>query len=114
MSSSLASRSSVITSGGYERFFEEDGVRYHHIIDPKTGSPADSGLISVSIISEDGCLADGLSTALFVMGREKALQCWSEHKSMFDCILVESDGSVTITEGLKNSFSSDLPYEIYR
>lgn len=105
---------SVITSGGYERFFEKDGVRYHHIIDPKTGSPADSGLISVSIISGDGCLADGLSTALFVMGKEKALQCWSEHKSMFDCILVESDGSVTITEGLKNSFSSDLPYEIYR
>ncbi len=105
---------SVITSGGYERFFDKDGVRYHHIIDPKTGNPADSGLISVSIISDDGCLADGLSTALFVMGKEKALQCWCEHKSMFDCILVESDGSVTITEGLKNSFSSDLPYEIYR
>ncbi len=105
---------SVITSGGYERFFEEDGVRYHHIIDPKTGSPADSGLISVSIISEDGCLADGLSTALFVMGREKALQCWSEHKSMFDCILVESDGSVTITEGIMSCFSSEIPYEVYR
>ncbi len=105
---------SVITSGGYERFFEDDGVRYHHIIDPSTGYPADSGLISVSIISEDGCLADGLSTALFVMGKDRALSLWSEHRDMFDCILVDDDGAVTITDGISDCFSSGLKYEIYR
>lgn len=102
----------VITSGGYERFFEEDGITYHHILDPETGMPAESGLISVTIVSPDGCLADGLSTALFVMGREKALAYWSQHRDIFDAILVEADGSITITAGLEGRFSSDLPFDV--
>ncbi|MCD7821209.1 MAG: FAD:protein FMN transferase [Clostridiales bacterium] len=100
----------VITSGGYERYFEEDGVTYHHILDPATGSSARSGLLSVTIVSEDGTLADGLSTSLFVMGKEKALAFWAEHSDEFDAVLVEEDGAVTITGGLKDCFESDLDY----
>ena len=103
----------VITSGGYERYFEKDGVTYHHILDPKTGKPADSGLISVTIVSSDGCLADALSTSLFVMGKEKALTYWETHSDSFDVILVEEDGSITVTGGMDGIFSSELEYEIY-
>ncbi|MGN0291097.1 MAG: FAD:protein FMN transferase [Lachnospiraceae bacterium] len=97
----------VITSGGYERYFEQDGITWHHILDPKTGYPAESGLTSVTIVSSDGTLADGLSTALFVMGKEKALEYWRQNSRNFDVILVEEDGSLTITEGIKDTFSSD-------
>lgn len=62
----------VITSGGYERYLK-NGKVYHHIIDPSTGYPANSGLKSVTIVSNDGTLADGLSTSLFIMGLKKQL-----------------------------------------
>ena len=101
----------VITSGGYERYFEENGEVYHHIIDPSTGYPAKSGLISVSIVSADGTLADGLSTSLFIMGKEEALDYWREHAGEFDAILVEEDGTVSVTEGIADSFSGDREWK---
>lgn len=87
----------VVTSGGYLRYFEENGVRYHHILDPATGYPANSGLLSVTIVSKDGTLADALSTALFVMGEQKAIDYWHQHPNEFDCILVTDDGRVLTT-----------------
>lgn len=95
----------AITSGGYERYFVgTDGQVYWHIIDPVTGAPAHSGLVSVTIIGESGATCDALSTALFVMGLDKAAEHWRQHQD-FDAIFVLEDGSVAITAGLKDSFS---------
>ena len=101
------SQCAVITSGGYERYFEQNGKTYQHILDPKTGYPADSGLISVTIVSADGTLADGLSTSLFVMGKEKAVAYWRAHSEEFDAILVEKDGTVSVTENIADQFTPD-------
>lgn len=102
----------VITSGAYERYFEQDGKRYHHIIDPATGYPAENGLASVTIVSQDGTLADALSTALFVMGKEKALAYWKEHADEFEVILIEDNKDMTITEGLQDCFSSQKSFSV--
>ena len=104
----------VITSGGYERYFEEDGVTYHHIIDPSTLRPADSGLASVTIVCKDGTLADGLSTSLFVLGTEKAQEYWQEHSREFEAILVTEDGTVLLTEGLEGRFTTEYPCSVVK
>ena len=84
------------TSGNYEKFFEVDGVRYHHILDPKTGFPADSGLSSVTVVASDGLTADGLSTACFILGPEEGLKLLREYGAAG--VLVTADGKV-VTEG---------------
>lgn len=104
----------VITSGGYERYFEdEEGNLYWHIIDPATGRPADSGLVSVTIVGEKGVYCDALSTSLFIMGRDKAVDFWREYQD-FDMILVDEDGTVTVTEGISDSFelADERAYEL--
>lgn len=89
----------VVTSGSYQRYFEQDGNIYHHILDPNTLSPADSGLVSVTIICQNGTLADCLSTALFVLGEEGAVDYWHSYGG-FDMLLVTTDGRVLLTENL--------------
>lgn len=97
----------VITSGGYERYFKKNGKTYHHIIDPSTGYPAESGLISATVICPNGTLADGLSTSLFIMGEETAEEFWRAHQDEFQMILETNDKELYVTEGLKDSFTSD-------
>lgn len=108
----------VVTSGGYQRYFEQDGQIYCHIMDPATGRPVENGLASVTIVADRGIQADALSTALFVMGRERAEAYWRAHQD-FDFILLGEDGTAAVTEGLEDSFSlygdwEDHPLEIIR
>lgn len=87
-------------------------MTYHHIIDPATGYPANNGLTSVTIVSADGTLADGLSTSLFVMGKDKAVEYWRKNSDDFDMILFADDGNLYVSEGIKDNFASDYDMEI--
>lgn len=89
----------VSTSGDYERYFEKDGVRYHHILDPKTGFPARL-CQSVTIISKEPALSDGLSTAVFVMGPEKGMALIEKMEGV-EGVIVDAQGKVTVSKGFK-------------
>lgn len=92
----------VSTSGDYERYVEQNGVRYHHILDPHTGYPAESGFSAVTILSEDGFLSDALSTACFVLGSEKGLLLAQEYGC--EALFVTRDGKLEMTEGFRQLF----------
>lgn len=102
---------SVVTSGGYERSFEKDGKAYHHIIDTKTGEPAETDLLSVTVIGEDGALCDAFSTALFVMGKEKAVKFAKEHND-FEYIFITENKEIIATEGVSSLKLADESFEI--
>ena len=102
------SSQAIITSGGYERYFEQDGHIYHHILDSSTGYPSESDLISATVVSEDGTLADALSTSIFVMGLEKASEYWRSRSDVFDMVAMNRQGELYATEGLRGRFSSGL------
>lgn len=104
----------VITSGGYERYFEDPETHhiYRHILDPRTGFPAENGLSSVSIVTSDGTLGDGLSTALYIMGLEDATAYWQAHREAFEAVFITDSGTLYATEGLRGSITSqhDIHY----
>jgi len=98
------SNQTVVTSGDYQRYFTDcQGKRHHHILSPTTGYPAESGLISVSIVSEKSLAADALSTILFVAGMEKGLELL-RNLPQTEAILVDSDLQVYVTQGLRYCF----------
>ena len=96
-------QTAVVTSGGYQRFFEQDGVTYIHILDPVTGYPVDNDLLSVTVVTADGARADALSTALFVLGTEGALELYRARED-FELVLITKDDRVIVTAGLADSF----------
>jgi thiamine biosynthesis lipoprotein len=96
----------VVTSGDYQRcFMDSRGKRHHHILDPTTGYPAESGLISVSIVTDRSVAADPLSTIVFVAGMEKGLS-YLRRFPQTEAILVDSDLGVYVTQGLRSRFQA--------
>ena len=97
----------VVTTGGYQRYFTaDDGTVYHHVIDPATGYPADSGLLSATVVGPSGFACDALSTAFFVMGESAALDYCASHPDI-GALLVTSDRRVVLTPDLASSFELD-------
>jgi thiamine biosynthesis lipoprotein len=110
----------AVTSGAYQRYFEENGKIYHHIIAPATGYPADSGLSSVTVVCKSAAVADALSTAFFVVGSDRAVKYWKESiltdsvTEGFGLVLVEDGGKITITPDLEGQFASEREFEVAR
>lgn len=94
----------VVTSAGYERYFEENGEVYWHILDPHNGLPARNGALSVTVVGESGMLCDALSTMLFVLGPDRATEYW-RREGGFDFIMITEKGQILMTEGISDSFT---------
>jgi thiamine biosynthesis lipoprotein len=93
--------SSVVSSGLYERYFRADGVLYHHIIDPGTGRPADTGLTAVTILSERSLEGDILSTCCFLLGADAGLG-FVESIPGVEAIFIGTDGEMRFSSGFEN------------
>ncbi|SHF10485.1 FAD:protein FMN transferase [Alkalibacter saccharofermentans] len=101
-----ATDKSIVSSGDYERYFERDGIRYHHILDPFTGYPTDNEIRQVSIVSEESMDGDALSTVIFLMGLDKGLEIINSMENV-EAIFVTKEHELVITQGLKDSFDFD-------
>lgn len=99
----LVGEAAVVTSGSYQRSFTENGKTYHHILDPATGAPSQSGLLSVTVVCSEGAAADGLSTALFILGSERGAALWKEGTiPSFEALWITEDREIYSTPGLAN------------
>lgn len=101
----------VSTSGDYEKYFIKDGRRYHHILNPKTGYPADTGIISATVVCDSGAVSDALSTVCILMGREDAMKVLEKYNA--EAIMIDEDKQVYITDGLVDKFTiKDNNYKV--
>ena len=100
----------IVTTGSYQRYMTSN-PKYHHIFNTKSGYPTTNGLLSVTIICQDGTYADCLSTAMFALGQSRAINYWREYKG-FEMILINSDNEVICTSGLLEQF--DLRNNFYK
>ncbi len=98
----------VVTSGTYERYFEENGKKYHHILDPATGYPTENNLYSVSIITDKSVDGDGLSTTSLLLGLEEGMKL-IEKLDNVEAIFITSDKKVYVSSGLKKDFTISNP-----
>lgn len=97
------SNKSVVTSGNYEKFFEVDGKRYSHLIDPRTGYPSSNGIISATIVSSDSIACDALTTAIYILGLEKSINLINKLQNI-EAVIITEDKKIYFTPGIKNSF----------
>ena len=108
-----AADETIVTSGVYERYFIEDDVHYHHILDTNTGYPLDNGLVSVTIITNSSTKADALSTGIFALGLEKGMEM-VETMDDVDAIFITENSGVFVSTGIKNRFSiTDDSFSFY-
>lgn len=101
----------ISTSGSYEKYFEKDGRLYHHILSTETGYPVQNGLISVTVIADNGLTADALSTACFALGLDKSYSLLEKYNA--DAVFVDSNGRVYITENYSDRYEISEGYECY-
>jgi thiamine biosynthesis lipoprotein len=103
---------SIVSSGVYERYFIEDGIRYHHILNPFTGYPEQNHLAAISIVSEKSIDGDGLSTSLFVMGLQEAY-AYAETRDDIEVLFITDDNKIYYTDGLEEVFvPTNTLYEV--
>ena len=95
----------AVTSGLYERYFMKNGNRYHHIINPNTGMPSQSGLLSVTLIGDSALEMDALSTAVFVAGLEDGMKILEKYKT--EVIVIDAHRDIFLTKGLVDKFAKD-------
>lgn len=95
---------SIVTSGIYERYIEQDGEIYHHLMNPRTGYPFDNNLASVTIIAEHSTDADGLSTVVFGFGLEEGLE-YVNNREDVEAVFITKDSEVYLSQGIKDTFN---------
>jgi FAD:protein FMN transferase len=93
----------ISTSGPYEKNFTQNGITYHHLLNPKTGYPENNGLISTTVVCENGALSDALSTACFILGKEKGMALLKEYNA--GGIFIDNNNKVYVTDNIKNTFT---------